>query len=362
MGKDVKSSSLRDLFIRPVRAERRVKRDTEAFFRAKRARAEIEAHAAAAQRELEIADGASMMATLKTAGVSMEQLEKSLSDARAARKALREKLGSAYPNLGAFAEAESVPVARGVSEDCTDITIHLCKRQLCTRQITHIFLDGMAASAGTDGNFDLVGENGFTLSDDVEGSSSWSGLSYHRHAQTHEGEIVITGSFQLSSEAHVYRFGAGLEAMDGESNSAWARGTDPMGKPPSSGRAKAWKQLRVFYRLPPPEGEEGEMQQLEFVDSEEDKYVDTGTITSNVAPVSSIAPAANMFLVLAHDQSFPTNTEFFFEATIRYWIHANGEGGEAGISFGVRPRLWIDMETCRYDYPAYLTIAVDDYL
>ena len=280
-------------------------------------------------------------------------------------KALRARAAGMRKQHKAPGWAEFLPPDKGLLLEnpfvaCKDIVVHVCQQRVCVDQNVPIDVEDIWAASGTDGSLSRPATNRFSLQDEVHGSSTWN-WTYHRHSQTHDGQIGIWCGTELVEPATVHGIGIVFEHLlqpNGwpQSNGGCGHGDTFLTVPDSWGRAKMYSKFSVRYRMP------GGGWVLGY-DGAQSNYLDTGEINSNVSCwVDNILGAAGgNDILLPLSGTFPAGTEFLVEGYLSYWIKALGEAGDAYAYYNMRVRPYIKIESCSYQYPSTITINVADY-
>ena len=142
-----------------------------------------------------------------------------------------------------------------------------------------------------------------------------------------------------------------------EKNGACAHGNDPFGLPASWGRGKMHWQVRLKYKEPGSSW-------THWFDGAKVKYHDTGQVESNVMcwVDNVLGEWSRRDLSLPRYRQFPTGTQLLIETDLSYWIKALGVDSSADVGYSLDVLPYINLESCSYQYPEWITIHVPDYL
>lgn len=364
------SGSVADLFLKKLKKEHLPKRDVNAFLKEREARKKLEREAEKLDRSIEEIEAPIYKAQADSVGISLKtllEIQKKRSEAHLkARRHLHKN-----PIDREFAEiAYDTPVhthAMGMSgvsldstlqewlkrEGCKDITIQICKEQICVEQemptaVDDIYLEG-------DGSLNRIGNDRFQAGDSVGiGTSS---------TVTHEGKITILSGAELVEPTTILGVGFDLEhprAANGEligDNCLCGWGLDPWIGESHWGRAIGYWQFKWLIKEP------GKGWTTDFVGAEI-KYHDTGKIDSYVMcwATNVLGQRERARIHCTRYNVLPAGTEVLSQLSLRYWIKAKKTEGHAWSDYSLRVKPFIKIHACSLDYPDSICINVSDYI
>ncbi len=356
---------LLSLFLRRVKKTDLPKRDPKPYKRALKARRMLEAKIAKHEQQLEKISWPLHKAQIESLGLSADQLKSIAREEAEEQEQFRAKVGAAYREQ---MWSEAVPAAVSpqhigslVDLNCTEIVVRVCKDKVCVDQALPLSVDDIWAEQGSDCTLNKDTSNRFSAQDSVAGSSSWN-LFYHRHGQTHEGQINIWSSGELVEPATVHGLGVVFKHTVGpngqpEWNGAAVHGNYTFGLPPSWGRGKMHWEIKLKYKEPGGGW-------THWFDSATVKYFDTGQVESNIMWWSDnvLGEWSRKDLSVMRFRQFPAGTQFLIETYLSYWIKALGEEGSASVHYNLDVKPYVKIEACSYQYPEWVTVHVPDYL